>query len=458
MTTRNRTLPVLSVAVVLAIFAGPLQAGALEGQLGILTTETLAGNNPATAAPWAPGDQYRFAFLTSQTTTAQSADIVTYNAWVQGLADATTVYDIGADEGVTWKAIGSTNDVDARDNTSTNPLAETGHAIFLLDGGTVVANNYADLWDGRIQSIINLTERGTLDTGWPWTGSYLDGTRASDHGASYAALGGGSSVGQGNSAGTDQWIWRMWTGDPAHLEQKLYALSDPLTIAGGLLTLEVNKATGAMVLLGDSSVANDINFYEITSDGHSLDAANWLSLADQDYEEGGPPSGTGDGWEEAGGVGPHALAEAFLLGSSTIGVSQSVGLGRGYDVGVGAEDLAFKYRTDTGAILEGLVEYVPSGIPGDADEDGVVDAADYLVLKTHIGQASGARRADGDFDGDEDVDRADFLVLRANFGRTPGSPATPQGADPVPEPATLTLLALGGLLLLRRRPACSLRA
>jgi len=211
-----------------------------------------------------------------------------------------------------------------------------------------------------------------------------------------------------------------------------------------LLTLKVNQGTGAMALVGDPSVATDINFYEITSEANSVDAANWLSLADQDYEEGGPPDGSGDGWEEAGGVGPHALAEGFLLGSSTIGASQSVGLGRGYDVGVGAEDLAFKYRTDIGAILEGLVEYVPSGIPGDADENGVVDAADYIALKTHIGQGSGATTADGDFDGDGDVDRADFLVLRANFGRL-------APAGPVPEPSALAVLALGGLAVALRR-------
>jgi hypothetical protein len=40
-----------------------------------------------------------------------------------------------------------------------------------------------------------------------------------------------------------------------------------------------------------------------------------------------------------GGVGKHALAEAFLLGNSTIGASASVCLGRGYDAFVGAEDL-----------------------------------------------------------------------------------------------------------------------
>ena len=230
MNTRNRARTVLTLAaVVMAVFAGPAQAGPLESELGILTPDTLAGNNPATGAPWAVGDQYRFAFHTSAKTTAESADIATYNAWVQGLANATTVYDIGADEGVTWKAIGSTNAVDARENTSTNPTVESGHAIFLLDGSTLIASDYADLWDGEIQHIINLTEKGTEWAHWPWTGTMIDGT-ARTGGSNGNPLGSTGEVGQGNASVTTEWIWRTWTMDPPGTLLPMYALSDPLVI------------------------------------------------------------------------------------------------------------------------------------------------------------------------------------------------------------------------------------
>ena len=212
-----------------------------------------------------------------------------------------------------------------------------------------------------------------------------------------------------------------------------------------LLTLRVDPVTGDTAIHGYSTQAIDINYYEITSAGHSLDAVHWSSLADQDFEGGGPPNGTGNGWEEAGGAGNHALAEAFLLGNSTIAASQTVSLGKGYDVGVGAEDMAFTYRTDTGAILEGLVEYVTSVLPGDANLDGVVDAADYIALKKNFGKASGATYGDGDFDGDRGVDRADLLILMGSFSQGTGGAAT------IPEPATLALLGIGALALLRRR-------
>jgi hypothetical protein len=215
------------------------------------------------------------------------------------------------------------------------------------------------------------------------------------------------------------------------------------------LTLRVDPVTGDTTILGDPTRAFSINYYQITSAGHSLDAVDWSSLADQDFDGGGPPNGTGNGWEEAGGAGSGALAEAFLLGNSTIAASQSVSLGKGYNALVGAKDLVFTYRTDSGQILNGLVEYVTSALPGDANLDGVVDAADFIALKRSFGKSSGATYGDGDFDGDRGVDRADLAILMASFGQGTGGAAT------APEPAALALLGIGALALLNvpARPA-----
>ena len=50
---QSKTFLILA-AVAMAVFTG--SAHALEGELGILTTAALSGNNPATSAPWAAGD------------------------------------------------------------------------------------------------------------------------------------------------------------------------------------------------------------------------------------------------------------------------------------------------------------------------------------------------------------------------------------------------------------------
>jgi len=78
--------------------------------------------------------------------------------------------------------------------------------------------------------------------------------------------------------------------------------------------------------------------------------------------------------------------------------------------------------------------------PGDADMDGDVDLDDFACLKRNFGLAARAHWGHGDYDGNGQVDLDDFAALKANFG-----------AAAVPEPGTLMLLALGAVVLRRKR-------
>ncbi|QDU70572.1 dockerin type I domain-containing protein [Mucisphaera calidilacus] len=81
-------------------------------------------------------------------------------------------------------------------------------------------------------------------------------------------------------------------------------------------------------------------------------------------------------------------------------------------------------------------------VPGDANGDGLVDLLDLSVLASNFeGTDTPYAVEDGDFNGDGLVDLLDLSILASNFNA---------GGVAAPEPASASLLLLGGLLCRRR--------
>jgi len=137
-------------------------AGAAQAALVVVPTDL------------APGAQYRLVFVTDGTRDATSTNINDYNNFVTNQVTGSALANAlsGAGLTTTWKAIGSTASVAARDNTGTNP-SSTGVPIYLINGNKV-ANNNADLWDGSIQTAINITQNDSAQF-WGPGGTYCMG-------------------------------------------------------------------------------------------------------------------------------------------------------------------------------------------------------------------------------------------------------------------------------------------
>jgi hypothetical protein len=90
-------------------------------------------------------------------------------------------------------------------------------------------------------------------------------------------------------------------------------------------------------------------------------------------------------------------------------------------------------------------------INGDTDFDADVDLSDLTVMGGNYGATSGASWATGDFNADGEVNLTDLTLLGSSYGQSLDDPPAAAAGPAVPEPASLTALALAALVAGRRR-------
>ncbi len=170
---------------------GPLSSNSAQGIAFTMKLYALSGvfkvAVPTTEVPadWSlvpsglqEGDQFRLLFISSTSRNASPSEIATYNTWIQARA-ANGHTDI-QDYSSSFQAVGSTEDMDARDNTGTTyTSSDKGVAIYWLDGNKV-ADDYENFYDEDWDEEASMkNESGTAESGVSaWTGSDHDGTES----------------------------------------------------------------------------------------------------------------------------------------------------------------------------------------------------------------------------------------------------------------------------------------
>lgn len=193
-----------SFIAVALVSAATLLAPAQQAQAAVTYSPTLT-----------PGDKFHLVFVTSGTRDATSSAINDYNAFVQNEAVLGGLDNIFG-QVVTWKAIGSTALVDARDN-----IGDPTTSIYNTSG-LVVAVNEGDLWDGLITNPIEYDQDGISRPGFAWTGTGTNGEAAAldSLGLSIPIFGLTTTSGS---------AWIQAASDMADRIHSLYAISSEIT-------------------------------------------------------------------------------------------------------------------------------------------------------------------------------------------------------------------------------------
>ena len=273
-----------------------------------------------------PGDQFRLLFITSNRRNATASDIDVYNGFVQDAARGGHAGIQANSDG--FRAVASTEDVDARDNIA----IYNSSPIYWL-GGNKVADDTADFFDGSWDDIENPRDQhgNRISTrSRVWTGSLNDGTERLV-GDGSAALGNNS-----NSAGS------------AFLQRAIDSAHDEFP-QGPLWAQSIEVATNQGALYGISQIFWVHEFGPIPTF-----ASSPVLGSQPDIYEAGERIEIRVNFGEPVRV-SGAPRVNILYGSNSIDLAQSLAWGATYLRGSGTENLVFGYVVK----------------PGDSDSDGI---------------------------------------------------------------------------------------
>ena len=211
------------------------------------------------------------------------------------------------------------------------------------------------------------------------------------------------------------------------------------TIRNNIL-LNNNPGRGAIDISPDSLPGFNSDYNAVVSRFTKDDGATFQTLAQ---------------WQAATGNDLHSFvstAAALFVNPAANDYrlkSGSPGINVGSNAFAPASDIAGLPRPAGGLVDIGAYEY--GALAGDFNRDGRVNGSDYIVWRNSVG-TNVTRYSGADGDGSGVIDQADYARWRSGFGAVAPGAGSSLDALAIPEPTSLSFLAMTlGLLWVARR-------
>jgi ASPIC and UnbV/FG-GAP-like repeat len=276
---------------------------------------------------------------------------------------------------------------------------------------------------------------GVRNSGWSWGTTFLD---------------------HDNDRDLDLFVTNGWdttSSDQSHLYRNDGGVFTDVSNAAGV----IDTGMGRGLLSFDYDHDGDLDVFIVNHGAQPIlyrnDGGNdngWLRIKVQGTESNKDGLGTFITVDPDGSVFGDELVREINLGSNFLSHNELIahfGLGPNPDH---IDSMTVEWPSGTvqqfSDVSPNHVMYlVEDAVPGDYNNNHVVDAADYVVWRDQLGAVGASLAADGN--GDNQVTQLDYDIWKASFGMAAidGAGSAARNAL-VPEPSTIILLVVGSFI------------